>query len=51
MSICDVYQALTEERPYREPLPQVEVWRIIDDMAADDSLDKLLVEKLKHVFE
>ena len=51
MSICDVYQALTEERPYREPLPAEKVWGIIDDMAGDDSLDKLLTEKLKQIFE
>jgi len=50
MSVCDVFQALTEERPYRSPLPAAEVWSIIDDMASDDSLDKSLIEKLKLVF-
>ena len=50
MSVCDVYQALTEERPYRESLAATKVWSIIDDMAGDGSLDKSLTEELKHVF-
>ncbi|MCL2633032.1 MAG: HD domain-containing protein [Oscillospiraceae bacterium] len=50
MSICDVYQALTEERPYRENLPSEKVWAIIDDMCERQHLDKALVEKLKQVF-
>ena len=50
MAICDVYQALTEERPYRGKLPSEKVWGIIDDMAGKDQLDKALVEKLKVVF-
>jgi putative nucleotidyltransferase with HDIG domain len=50
MSICDVYQALTEKRPYREPMPLEKVWGIIDGMADEDSLDKSLTERLKLVF-
>ena len=50
MSICDVYQALTEERPYRENLTSEKVWAIIDDMCEKQHLDKALVEKLKQTF-
>ncbi len=47
MAVCDVYQALTEERPYRTPLPADEVWRIIDGMADGGHLDGDVVKKLK----
>ena len=49
MSICDVYQALTEERPYRELLSSEKVWGIIDDMVAKQHLDGALVLRLKQV--
>jgi putative nucleotidyltransferase with HDIG domain len=51
MAICDVYQALTEERPYRAKLPSEKVWSIIGKMAENNHLDKSLVEKLKKVFD
>jgi len=50
MSICDVYQALTEERPYRENLPPEKVWAIIDGMTENNHLDKALVERIKLMF-
>jgi putative nucleotidyltransferase with HDIG domain len=50
MAICDVYQALTEERPYREKLPAEKVWGIIDGMAENRHLDKSLVLKTKPIF-
>ncbi|MCL2083743.1 MAG: HD domain-containing protein [Oscillospiraceae bacterium] len=51
MAICDVYQALTEERPYRGKLPPERVWSIIDGMAENRHLDALLVSSLKQVFD
>ena len=51
MAICDVYQALTEERPYRAPLPPEKVWGIIDGMAETRHLDRSLVEKIKGIFD
>jgi putative nucleotidyltransferase with HDIG domain len=48
--ICDVYQALTEERPYRGRLPDYKVWAIIDDMAKKKHLDESLVGKVRDVF-
>ena len=50
MAICDVYQALSEERPYRDKMPPDKVWRIIDDMADKDHLDTKLVSRMKQVF-
>ena len=50
MAICDVYQALTEERPYRAKMPSDKVWNIIDKMALNKHLDKPLVEKIKKIF-
>ncbi|MDR2589636.1 MAG: HD domain-containing protein [Oscillospiraceae bacterium] len=50
MAICDVYQALTEERPYRDNLSIERVWGIIDNMAERGHLDKELVEKAKEAF-
>jgi len=51
MAICDVYQALTEERPYRAKLPSKKVWYIIDCMVENRHLDASLVSKLKQVFD
>jgi putative nucleotidyltransferase with HDIG domain len=49
MAICDVFQALSEERPYRPKLPQEKVWEIISSMADDQHLDKELAERLKQI--
>jgi len=51
MAICDVYQALTEERPYRESLPREKVWKILDEMVDKNHLDKELVTKFKLMFD
>ena len=50
IAICDVYQALTEERPYREGLSVDKAWCIIDEMAENLHLDKSLVMKVKQAF-
>ncbi len=47
MAICDIFQALTEERPYRETLPIDKVWSIIDSMVEKGELDGVLVDKIK----
>jgi putative nucleotidyltransferase with HDIG domain len=51
MAVCDVYQALTEERPYRAKLSSEKVWGIIDDMAGKDHLDAPIVGKIKQILE
>jgi len=50
MAICDVYQALTEERPYRVSLSPDRVWGIIDGMAERGHLDASLIAKAKVAF-
>jgi putative nucleotidyltransferase with HDIG domain len=49
MAICDVFQALSEERPYRPKLPREKVWEIIGSMSDDQHLDKELAERLKQI--
>lgn len=49
MAICDVYQALTEKRPYRDGLVQSKVWNIIGNMGESGSLDKALIPKLQNI--
>lgn len=47
MAICDIFQALTEERPYRDKMSLEKVWSIIDRMVSNGELDKALVERIK----
>jgi putative nucleotidyltransferase with HDIG domain len=51
MAICDIYQALTEERPYRKQMPIDKVWEIIDQMVDRKDLDGVLVEKIKTILK
>jgi len=51
MAICDIYQALTEDRPYRNTIPLEKVWSIIDEMVNDNELDGILVEKIKCILK
>lgn len=49
MAICDIYQALTEERPYRENLSSEKIWNIFNDMVNRKELEGILVNKIKAV--
>ncbi len=51
MTICDIYQALTEERPYRENMSIEKVWDIIDSMVEKCELDPVLVDKVKIILK
>lgn len=51
MAICDIYQALTEDRPYRNRMPEEKVWNIIYDMVSKNELDGNLVDKIKVILE
>lgn len=51
MAICDIYQALTEERPYRKQMPIEKVWAIIDEMVDHNELDGVLVGKIKTILK
>jgi HD-GYP domain-containing protein (c-di-GMP phosphodiesterase class II) len=47
VAVADVFAALTENRPYRESLPQSEVLEILDRMASTGKLDPTLVALLR----
>jgi putative nucleotidyltransferase with HDIG domain len=47
MAICDIYGALTEDRPYRSKMPKEKVWLIIDEHVQNHELDGKLVNKIK----
>lgn len=49
MSIVDIYQALTESRPYRAPMSRDKAWAIVDSMVADGELDGTLVTRIKAI--
>lgn len=51
MTICDIYQALTEDRPYRKTMQIEKVWSIIDNMVQKNELDGNLVAKMKNILE
>ncbi|MDK2966716.1 MULTISPECIES: HD domain-containing phosphohydrolase [Lacrimispora] len=50
MGCLDVYQALTEERPYRKGLTHTQAIKILYDMAGSGFLDKLITKDLDMVF-
>jgi HD-GYP domain-containing protein (c-di-GMP phosphodiesterase class II) len=47
MAICDIYQALAEDRPYRNKMSLDKVWTIINGMSDNNELDRNLVEKIQ----
>jgi len=49
ISLCDVYQALTENRPYREPLSQSKAIEIITDLVRNGKLSESVFTNLKQV--
>ncbi|WP_158240682.1 HD-GYP domain-containing protein [Telmatospirillum siberiense] len=50
MACLDIYQALTEERPYRRSLPHREAMAILRPQAEDGLLEKGIVADLDQVF-
>lgn len=49
LAIIDIYQALTEARPYRDSMPLERVWSILDEMVQHNKLDGVLTEKIKAI--
>ncbi|MPM50009.1 hypothetical protein SDC9_96743 [bioreactor metagenome] len=47
MGVCDIYQALTEERPYRKSLSDKEAFSIMDDMAKNNFICSKAISYLK----
>lgn len=48
MAVCDIYQALTEDRPYRKGMNKEMAFCILDTMIEDGSICKIAVENLKN---
>lgn len=49
MAVCDIYQALTEDRPYRSGMAKDKAFGIIDDMVDIGNIDSSVVDRLKQV--
>lgn len=47
MCVCDVYQALTEDRPYRKGMKDSKSWEIINSMVKDGALCSLASRKVR----
>lgn len=47
MGVCDIYQALIEDRPYRSGLGNEQAFNILNGMAADGYICEKAVEELK----
>ncbi|CAK7059290.1 MAG: 3'3'-cGAMP-specific phosphodiesterase 1 [Desulfovibrio sp.] len=47
LACCDIYQALTEERPYRTGMPGAKALDIMEEMAASGELDPGLVAVMR----
>lgn len=50
MACLDIYQALTEERPYKKGMPHARAIAILQDLAARGQLDKEVVKKIDDCF-
>ncbi|MDR2893375.1 MAG: HD domain-containing protein [Deltaproteobacteria bacterium] len=48
ITCCDIYQALIEERPYRQAMGHGDAMRTIHEMAYAGELDPRIIEVLKH---
>lgn len=49
MAVCDIYQALTESRPYRSPMSKDAAISIINGLVDKGDIDGHVVRKLKEV--
>ncbi|MDI6601856.1 MAG: HD domain-containing protein [Thermoanaerobacteraceae bacterium] len=49
IAVCDVFVALTEERPYREAMSYEQALSIMDEMVNNKEIDEFSVELLKRV--
>lgn len=50
LAVCDIYQALTEDRPYRPGMTVEKAFSIIDEMVSIGNIDGTVVKKLKELF-
>lgn len=47
LAVCDIYQALTEDRPYRKGLSKNNAFEILDNMVSENLICKKAVNNLK----
>lgn len=50
LACIDIFQALTEDRPYRDGMPMPKAFNILDDLVNSGKIDELIVEDMKTVF-
>ncbi len=50
MACLDIYQALTEERPYRIALNHAEAMNILNSMKNDGLIDGKITDDINYVF-
>ncbi|WP_130471461.1 HD-GYP domain-containing protein [Candidatus Magnetaquicoccus inordinatus] len=50
LTVLDIYQALTEERPYRQPLPHSQVLEILTSMVERGEIDGEMVAAVNRAF-
>ncbi len=50
MSCLDIYQALTEDRPYRKGMSDDKAMRILEKNAASGKIDKMIVSDIGKMF-
>ena len=50
MACLDIYQALTEDRPYRKPMPHSNAMQILRSMAESNFIDANIVEDIDAMF-
>ncbi|OGO77654.1 MAG: hypothetical protein A2Y23_11590 [Clostridiales bacterium GWB2_37_7] len=49
LAVCDIYQALTEDRPYRAGMPKDKSFGILDNMVSIGNIDGQVVRILKDI--
>jgi len=50
LGCIDIFQALTEDRPYREGMPLPKAFSILDEMVNSKKIDGKIIEDMKTVF-
>ena len=51
MACIDIYQALTEDRPYKKGLSHEKTCDILDDMAEKGFIDASITRKIRTCFQ
>lgn len=51
LGVCDIYQALIEDRPYRKGLSRIQAFNILNGMADDGFICPIAVEQLKNALD